>query len=562
MIVVDFVKGKFEIICSKAAMDWAYDLPSRRWSKARGIWTAPVVRLNVEYIKAAEEVTISPSAQPILDNFGKTEEIKLPVNKYQYKTDPMPHQRKGLSKIYPLREFALFCDTGTGKTKIAIDDLSVHFIEGRISKILVICLFSIRRNWKKEIGIHCPVESDIHLLETAKAGIKRYDKWLEEDNGGVKWLIIGIESMRQGGAFDQCKKFVNDKTMMVIDESQNIKNHKAISTERCIELGQDAAIRGIMTGTPLGNGIEDLYSQFQFLNQDIIGIGNFYSFRNRYCVMGGFEGRKIIGYKKQEELMKVLGPYIYQVRKREVLKDLPPRSMTTRIIKPSAEQLKLYKQMKEQMYLEYEKGTLTVKNILGTMLRLSEICGGFVTTEEENKDPFTMEKKPRIYVRHRLKTNPKLLELEKFLDETDSQVVIFSVFREEISMITEMLTKKYGEDQIAQIHGGISPEDRHKYVEDFQAEKIKYLVSNKAGGTGLNMTAADTIVYYSNDFSLLARIQSEGRIERIGQDKPQLYVDMFMEKMIDEKIYEVLVNKADFAEEVRSSFDKGRLIQI
>lgn len=557
-------KKLIQIKCAYHENTLPASMPSRKFHKPSGSWRAPIVRLNIEYLRANR------------DKFEGTEEFwdvlnshKPPMkssgfpSEYPFKTTPMPHQGECIKKLYPQPFSAIFADIGTGKTKMAIDMATCRFYEARIKRVLVICLLSIKNNWKDEIAIHCPVgATSVHLLETSKAGQNRFRRFMQED--GFQWLVVGVESLSAGKATSLCEEYVNSETMVIIDESDSIKTHNAARTERAISLGENAKYRMIMTGTPITQGIIDFYSQFEFLHKDIIGIGDFYSFRNRYAIMGGYEDKNIIGYQRTEELLDTVAPYIYQVRKRDVLKDLPPSTYQEYRVPMSGEQKAIYKELKAKLKVTIDSNILTVKSVINLMQRFSEITGGFYSyVDQEAMEEIAIDERAKIkYKKAYLKSNPKGKELMRFIESLphDEPLIVWAVTKMEIAWLVENIGKVYGYDQIAQMHGEISVEDRNTGLKEFQAGKKRFIVGNQSvGGIGLNMTKAAIMAYFSNDFSLRRRIQSEGRIERIGQLRPMVYVDFICEASIDGYVVQALKDKSDFAETIRKAFDSGSL---
>jgi SNF2 family DNA or RNA helicase len=528
----------------------------------------PIVRLNVEFLKRnRDKYEGTVEFWDVLNNFGRddTPEKDFPVE-YQFKTTPMPHQLECIKKMYPLKIGAAFMDIGTGKSKVAVDIASCRYYASSINRVLVIALFSIKDNWVNEVNIHSPLNCDTHVLETSNSGKKKYNEWLK-DEGGFKWLIVGVESFSNGAAFDMCLDFVDSDTMIVVDESDSIKTYNAIRTERCISLGQVVKYKMIMTGTPLEKGIIDLYSQFQFLDPDIIGIGDYYSFKNRFAIMGGHKNKNIIGYQRVEELVGDVGDYIFQVRKRDVLTNLPESTYQERVVQMSAEQRKLYMELKSKLKLECDGNKLTVSSTINLMQRFSEITGGFYSyADEEQAQEIKIGEKIKIkYKKEYLQSNPKAKELMELLEKLpdDESVVIWAVNKMEVAYLVSIVSDRYGESQVVQMHGEVSREDRTIGLDKFQSGRAKYLIGNQAvGGVGLNMTRASIMVYFSNDFSYRRRIQSEGRIERMGQIRPMLYIDIVCAGSIDKYIVKALKDKEDFSEAIRSSFDNNRLEDI
>jgi SNF2 family DNA or RNA helicase len=252
-----------------------------------------------------------------------------------------------------------------------------------------------------------------------------------------------------------------------------------------------------------------------------------------------------------EELIELLSPFVYQVRKSEVLTELPPKIYQTREVTLNDEQKRLYKEIsKRNTAVSGDRG-ITIKTILERMLRLQEICGGVITYE---RNPTMFDN--RKYEHCRIPgANSKVDEVLAIAQDSTGSIIVWCRFLEEIRMVATALREAYGEDSVVEIHGGIEENRRWENVNTkFQMGQARFLVGNAAtGGVGLNMTRAETVVYYSNSFSFTDREQSEDRAHRIGQTKSVTYIDLIVEKSVDRIVYEALKNKRDVSEYVRGA---------
>jgi len=472
---------------------------------------------------------------------------------YSFKTQPRGYQRKALDLAYGKNSFAFYMDMGTGKTKTSLDLFAAYFLDQKIDRLLIVTKFSTRKNWEREIGIHLPLQADTMILNTTRA--KAFEDWNTSVDGRLKVLIVGTESLAAGNAILYAEKFVSVSTRvgMVVDEAHMIKNHSAVRSKNCLKLGRHAAYRLVMTGTPVANGPMDVYMQFEFLDSNIIGIGDFYSFRNRYAIMGGYEQKEIVGYQNMEELIELIAPFVYQVRKSEVLSELPPKVYETREVKMTDEQRRLYKDIaKRDQTVSGDRG-ITVKSVLERMLRLQEITGG-VITYERNPDMWNPQKFEHCRIPG---ANPKIDELLSIAEESEVSTIVWCRFLEEIRIVVGALQVRYGRGAVVEIHGGVGEEDRDRNVQElFQTKKARFLVGNATtGGVGLNMTAAELVVYYSNSFSFTDREQSEDRAHRIGQQKSVTYIDLVAEGTVDAVVAQALREKKDVSEFVRTSIN-------
>lgn len=552
----DAKSSRFIISTPPWMVDKVRAVPNRRWDARRRVWTAPALRANSEFLLAnfGADVFTEPAREAATRTIEKaTARVNPFPALYPFKTEPRGYQRRALDAAWGKPGFAFYMDMGTGKTKTSLDLFSAYFIDGKVDRVLVVTKFSTRRNWEAEIGIHCPVQTDVLVLDTGKA--KAFEAWNTDTSGGLKFLIVGTESLAAGNAVHFAQKFVDCSTRvgMIVDEAHMIKNHSAVRSKNCAKLGLSANYKVVMTGTPVANGPMDVFMQFEFLDPNIIGIGDFYSFRNRYAIMGGFEQRQIVGYQNMAELIELLAPFTFQVRKSEVLTELPPKVFETRVVQLNDEQKRIYREIAKRDKAVMGDRGITVTTVLEKMLRLQEIAGG-IATWERNPDIHNPSKFDHVRIPGK---NAKIEELMQIVEETECSTIIWCRFVEEIQMVTEALVERFGASSVVQVYGAIDENTRWENVsEKFQTGKARFLVGNAAtGGVGLNMTAAELVVYYSNSFSFTDREQSEDRAHRIGQTRSVTYIDLVAEGTVDEVVIQALKSKKDVSEFIRGSIN-------
>ena len=559
MIKVGFNGKNFVVLCEKYEAEWPKNAPARRWNDKRMEWTLPAVRINANYIKEKEGIFISDNAKAkikelerIYDEISK-ETKPLSWEKFPFKLPCRNYQSIGLQRISGSLSFAFFMDMGTGKTKMVVDWAVNQYMNKRIKATVVVVPSTIKKNWVKELDKHCPVLFDAHILLAGK--YEQFKKWTPKSEQAMKWLIVGVESFSAGRSASLVQAFVSKtKAAVIVDESSKIKNASALRTKACIKLSNLAVSRGIMSGTPVNNNIGDLFSQFEFLNPNIIGAGSYYNFKNRYFVMGGYEDKEIIGYKNVEEVINSVSPFIYQVRKKDVLKEIPDKVFQERVIKLSAQQKKIYKQIISDMLINTEEGSNEISNTLEKCLRLQEVTGGFYTTAI--CDPERPELV--VYQKHGIPgPNPKVTEVLNIINETDEQIIIWAIFKSEIDIIVDAIVKEYGPGKVVVISGKIKENDRNANIDKFQNGSARFMVANPSvGGIGIDLTAGTVNIYFSNNFNLEIRLQSEDRSHRHGQKNVVTYIDIVAEKTVDVKIIKALKNKQNFSDYVKDQFEE------
>ncbi|HEY8424135.1 MAG TPA: SNF2-related protein [Clostridia bacterium] len=207
------------------------------------------------------------------------------------------------------RGFAYFFDMGTGKTLTTIALMSALYNKDAIKRVLVVCPSSLIGSWAQEINKFAAFDYSVAQLMGDKA--KRITALNELQYGaGLQIAIINYESTFRDGLFEALTNFKPD--LIVCDESQRIKNHTAQQSKTMHNLGRLAKFRVILSGTPIQNAAIDIFSQYKFLDPSIFG-GSFYTFRNCYAVMGGYQNYQIIGYRNMPQMTeKIYSPWWFQ----------------------------------------------------------------------------------------------------------------------------------------------------------------------------------------------------------------------------------------------------------
>lgn len=526
------------------------DMPGRRWLKRIKKWSVPATGANIKLLDKlpcfwrddaikARNAVVAQAPKTVSSDFPKY---------YQFKTQPYEKQMSAILQGYGRREFAFFMGMGTGKTKVIIDIVSALWMENKIKQILIICPVSIQSNWGEEIKKHSPLEAEVHIYRPQKH--KVYEKWIAAaTDDTIRWLVVGVESLSQGRAAETASSYsLLSSTYVAVDESSKIKNANAKRTEKCIKIGKQVEYRSILTGTPVSQGPLDLYAQFEFLNTHIFGLGDYYSFRNRYAIMGGYENKEVVAYANMDELAAIVSPFVFEASLNDMA-DLPPKIYQKRLVKMSTQQQGLLKDIAAG-HAVVDNVELEVKNVLEKLLRMQQIVNGFYT--EYTVDPLNDRK---IAVQRKLKTNPKLNELESLLDENSYQAILWGKFKMDIRNMCELVSKR--SEKYVEFHGDIKPELRQGAVDAFQKGCMYFVGNPAAGGMGITLTAARLMVYFSNSFSLEERLQSEDRAHRIGQEHPVTYVDLVAVGTVDELVQESLKTKTDLAALVRAKIKDG-----
>jgi hypothetical protein len=347
---------------------------------------------------------------------------------------------------------------------------------------------------------------------------------------GLQIALINYESVWR---VDQL--LINWKPdMVIIDESQKIKNGQAKQSRGLWKLGDIARYKLNLTGTPVTQGPLDVWSQYRFLNPDIFGK-RFVSFRDRYAIMGGYGGYEITGYKNLPELADKAHSIAYRVTKDEAGLKIPPVEQVIEV-EISDEARKIYSAMEDDFLVEIGDKSCAAPIVLTQLLRLQQITGGYLPMEDESGTSV------------RLLDSSKLNALKDFIRDLPKQkkIVVFARFVPELNGI-EKVVQSLGRKFVT-LKGGV--QNRGDLIDSFQKnpDVTVFIAQIQTGGLGITLTASDTIVFYSTTFSFADYIQAKARIDRIGQKSDSVtYISLVAKNTVDEDIQDILENKGDMA---------------
>ncbi len=467
---------------------------------------------------------------------------------YKFKTKPYEHQLDALKDSWDKENFAYFMEMGTGKSKVLLDNAAMLYDKGQINGLLLIAPKGVYKNWyDQEVPTHLPdhIEKKMVLWKTSDKSKKQMAllNTMFETGTDLHILIMNVEAFSKGDGIKFAEKFLScHKAMIAIDESTTIKTPTSNRTRSVLSLRELAKYRRILTGSPVTKSPLDLFSQCQFLDPWLLNHSSYYTFKARYAVTRKIEvqGRRVeivVGYRNLDELSEKLKAFSYRVLKDECL-DLPKKTFMKRTVSLTPDQMKVYKEMSKLALASFNGKMMTTATVLTQLMRLQQItCGNFIA------DDGTM---------HELATN-RLPELMDLLDEIEGKVVIWANFQRDVHRIIEAINKEYGPDSFVDYYGLTPQEDRQKNIKKFQDpnSKVKFFIgTTQTGGYGITLTAASTMIYYSNGYDLEKRQQSEARIDRIGQERPMTYIDIICENTVDTRIVKALRKKVNIATQI------------
>lgn len=442
-----------------------------------------------------------------------------------------------------------------------LNDMEHQFESGRIQGAVVIAPKGVHVGWcTREIPLHVsiPVEAEFWLSGAGKRHMNRLERLMRLDPGEeLVVLTINVDAVNTKKGFEFVQRFLRKfRSMIVIDESQRIKNPSAKRSQRIVGLAPLAASRRIASGTLVANTPMDLFGQFDFLCPGLLGTTSFRAFTAEYAELlpsnhrlvqeirqrNGARGNpQIIAkdkfgrpkYKNLDKLKGLMAPHTFRVLKKDCL-DLPEKIFQTHPYELSSKQRKLHDFINAEMRYHRPDGEIDTFTALTKINKLQQVTSGFIMVDGEATD-LSEEAQPRMDA------------LKTVIEDADPEgkIIVWCQFKEEIRAVGRMLRKEGF--KVAEYYGDTSDKDRELAVDEFQAGDVDIFLATRAASTGLTLTAASTVIYYSWGFSLEDYLQSQDRAHRIGTKRNVVYVNIVARGTVDEKVAMSLQNKEEVA---------------
>lgn len=476
------------------------------------------------------------------------------LNNFKFKIKPFNYQLEkikiALNTLYKEKIFAFLMEMGLGKTKCSLNTAEYFLQHNVIDMIMIVCPKILYNNWAQEITEQTYIDPYILCWESGKLKTKKYQRKINEilDTKKTPIFIMNTETFQTPRPI--VKKIIeayNEKyrIMCILDESSKIKTHDATRTKVITDYLKDIDYKAILTGTEITNSAMDLYSQFEFLKHNFWNVRNFYAFRAKYAILEQVEFynrranktvkfKKVVGYRKLDELHDYIAPYCARARKEDCL-DLPEKIHQDIVLKMSPEMEKMYAQLKKDLYYEYQDKELNVTQKMSLFTYFRQITGGFF--------PENMESKQKI----RIMDNPKLDFIKMDTEDYKGKIVIATTFVAELSMLVEELPGAIG------LYG--ETKDRDYVLDTFKNDpEIKYLVcSMGVGAFGLNLQFCSLVYLYTCSLPPEENWQFEDRFHRIGQKNNVTYKRLMIENSVDFRVKEIQTGKTN----LRDAFSTG-----
>lgn len=463
---------------------------------------------------------------------------------------PFAHQEIMATVASEISGSAFLAEMGTGKTRAGIEAMSHHARAEVVDMFLVVCPVAVMSTWERELVTWADNLEPMRL----DGPVRERDQWIK----------LTAEAMRQGGYivpktpvaivnYEVLAKLADTivgsgiRWGIVLDEGHRIRNPSAKVTKAAMRIAQTAAWRLLMTGTPILNGLHNIWSQWYFVDLGVTFGANFVQFRREFFT----ENRWTMKLEPTDGVVDEFHGRLHvrglRFRKEDCL-DLPPKVYEVHEVEMTREQSAAYRDMRDELLVQLEEmddseeDTSSASIMLTQILRLTQITSGFLPRDldDPNDEPFRFE------------PNPKLKALDELVREqvADGQsVIVWAWYREDVARIVE----KLADLSPVRIVGGMKRQDREEAERAFQAREARVLVGNPASaGVGLNLQAASVAIYYSQGYNLEHRAQSEDRCHRSGSEihKSVTYIDLSCRDTIDEAVRKALAGKMALADAV------------
>lgn len=519
-------------------VDAIRELPFRYYNPSETEWEVPTNK--VEYlINKLKEFDIKICGKLTIFE-DKNTNIGLPEG-FEFKTKPFSHQLEGVEYGLKYDKWFLGDEQGLGKSKLVIDIAVARKVMYGYKHCLIVCgVNTLKWNWVNEILTHSNEYAYILGQKATRDGKIKIgsmsDKLkdltiIENDKDCIQpyFIITNVESFRDKNFADTIKKLCDKGiiNMCAADEMHKMKNPTSQQTKGFLKCLPNCRIG--MTGTPLMNSPMDLYVILKWLGYESHA---FYSFKQHYCVMGGYGGYEIVGYKNLDQLTAQVREIMLRRLKSEVL-DLPEKIYVDDIVEMEGKQAVMYKEVEAGLKADYINGDIDLTNPLSALIRLRQTTGypGILSDE--------------------ITESAKLDRMEEIVENcisNDEKVIIFSNWTQMTSVIFDKVAK-YG---CGVITGETADSNRQAIVNKFQSDDTLKVIVGTIGamGTGLTLTAATTVIFVDEPWNKALFDQAVDRAHRIGQKNNITIYSIMCKDTIDERIHNLIYKKGAMSDAI------------
>ena len=525
------------------------ELPFKFYNKDTTTWEIPTDKV-LTIISNLQGFEIELTGNLSLLN-PKPFNLDLPKG-FEFKTNPFEHQKFGVQYGLQHDRWFLGDEQGLGKTKQVIDIAVIRKIEMGYKHCLIVCgVNTLKWNWLNEIHTHSNEDGWILGQKTTRKGTIRIGSTKDKLNDLIHlekypddlpyFIITNIESFRDEKIADQISKLCNLGiiNMCAADEMHKMKNPQVQQTKGFLKCLSECRIG--MTGTPLMNSPLDLYVILKWLGYESHA---FYSFKKHYCVMGGYGGYEVVGYKNMEQLTAQINDIMLRRLKSEVL-DLPEKTYIDEIVEMETKQSKLYDEIEAGIKNELAMGTLDLTNPLSTLIRLRQ-CTGYTGIVSDC-----------------IFESAKLDRMEDLIEEAVSnnqKVIVFSNW----TQMTDIVEQRLNKYNPAVITGETNDSYRQSMVTKFQEDNNCKVIIGTIGamGTGLTLTAGSVVIFLDEPWNRALFDQAVDRAHRIGAKSNVTIYSLMCKDTVDERIHDIIYKKGVMSDAIIDSGKKLNMQEI
>lgn len=440
------------------------------------------------------------------------------------KVQLFPFQEEGVKFAARAGRSLIADDMGLGKTIQAIAVAEIYKRVLETNRVLIICPTSLKYQWKSEIERF--TKSSVKIIDGNSP--KRREQYTDND---AYYQITSYSSIAND------IDFVNDTIeldFVILDEAQRIKNWKTKVSKSVKKLNSTYTV--VLTGTPLENKLDELYSIMQFI--DVYQLGPLYQFVDRYQLKD-VESGKVIGYQHLNEIKSLLADTLIRRTKKEVLKQLPERMDKNLFVPITQEQREIHDEMQQvvsKLVSKWRKfGFLNEGDRQRLILSLSKmrmVCDSTYILDQRTRKDTKIDELMNI--------------LEEFFQTNDSKVVIFSQWERMTRLVAAELEKLgIGYEYL---HGGIPSQKREALLTNFRENPdSKVFLSTDAGGVGLNLQSASLVINLDIPWNPAVHEQRIARVYRLGQNRNVTVINLISTGTIEHKMLDVLKFKSSMA---------------
>lgn len=476
-----------------------------------------------------------------------------------FKTEPYWHQFREFEASCDLRHRALFWSMRTGKSKVTIDTAFHNYQKGRIDAVLIFAPNGVHTNWiSREFPIHAWDEIDAWSWDTSLKNDPYYSDAFEAAVTKCDHRLKVFTFPSSGLHLDFVQKAITrvlksfaPRIMFVADESHDYRSPMSKRSGVARSVAKKCVMRRILSGTPVENSPLHAWGQFELLKPGALGYANYGDFEDRF---GEFvkidtpshQFRKLERYRDLDVLTKRMAKFA-SVLTRNDCHDLPDLVPSEKCIQISDEQLRVYDELRRTFLLELQTGTVSVGEQTQKLIKMQQVLSGFVRDEFGDDHDIIPDAQ-----------NPRLKAVVEEVNMTGGRNIIWCAFRRDMEKVTAALEANGHE--VLQYHGGTKSSDKAKARKEFEpgSHGTSHLVGHPvSGGSGLDLSAADKVIWYSHTFDAIVRAQADERATAMG-GKNVAVVD-FSAGLTDDYIRDNVKQKVSVAEAVSRSGLKALL---